>query len=604
MAYTPFYDPDPWDDQIEDGSGNVTHQSTTPITAAALDYIEAGIVSVSNAVGISGASIWEFTTSGALSVGDSTVTLSRSASPIVKGRSLLIVIDPFTIGCEVREVAALSGSTLTMQTALTRSHSDGVIALLVADDTLNVILWGADCQNNNAVDDWAPLQVGMNQTVLNACWLQGGGQSCKVRAPLFGSNGTRLKQMNGITAHSTLYTPAETSNAMFMSAQNTWQPFTALASTNTFTTTAATGVGAGQKVAFNCPYGETLPGGIVAGRVYWCKTTPTSTSFTISATDGGAEIDITSDGAGITYTGINSLERIFFDQVKFTGSSIANINGVSAYLQQPAYTRNLRIDGCKGTGLILSGQISNHYNLEIDPGIGGAGVGIKLSGLGHNFYGTNITDTTGNVSDGIHMGAGLQTYAQDNNFYGLWLENLTVGIHFVGTSLGCSFHGIGATSPCTLKVDSAVAPVNNSYIMTGNLSGVSTPAIKDDARGYTVNWSDLPQNTLTSWTQLAGELAPQLGGKNYVQKTTAYTATLADEVINCHASGGAFSVTLPAAAHIGGKTYTITKIDSSGNAVTVDANASETINGATTKVLAAQYDTVTIISNGTAWYIA
>ena len=85
-------------------------------------------------------------------------------------------------------------------------------------------------------------------------------------------------------------------------------------------------------------------------------------------------------------------------------------------------------------------------------------------------------------------------------------------------------------------------------------------------------------------------------------KTTTYTG--ADEdVILCDASGGAFSVTLPAVASSAGQVYTIKKTDSGGNAVTIDGNASETIDGATTKALASQYKYATVACDGAVWWI-
>lgn len=585
---------------------NVTFDPTGTIAATNVQDAIAEVASEGGVGGGSGAtSLWEFTTDGALSIGDFAITLSRSAAPIVQSRNLLAVIDPFTINCEVRQVAVLSGSTLTCQSALTKAHSSGVTVYLTGDDHLSLALWGADGSNNNNVNDWAPLQRGINETTLNACWLVGGGVAYVVRAPLFGGNGTRLKQIHRIKAHASLYTPAESTNAMYMSAQNLWQPFTASAATDTFTTTAATGTAVSQKIAFNCPSGETLPGGIVAGRVYYVKSTPSSTTFTISATDGGATIDITADGAGIAYSGINGAERVFMDFVYFSCNSVASLNGVSVFMNQPGYTKDLRVDGNKGTGLIIGGQISNHYNLMLAPASGG--VGMQVSGSGHNFYGVNCTDSTGNVADGIQMGAGLASSCFDSNFYGLWTENCSVGIHFVGTSLGCSFMGWApaVTAGCIgVKVDSGVATVNNSYVLSGGRNSATNNAIQDDARGYALKFTEFPQNSQTSWAQLAGDIAPQLAGRNFVLKTANYTALLVDDVINVDATGGAVTITLPASAHIAGKTYTITKTDGTGNAVTIDGNGSETINGATTKVLAAQYDKATIISNGTGWYIA
>jgi hypothetical protein len=85
-------------------------------------------------------------------------------------------------------------------------------------------------------------------------------------------------------------------------------------------------------------------------------------------------------------------------------------------------------------------------------------------------------------------------------------------------------------------------------------------------------------------------------------EATAYTAA-DDDVILCDASGGAFSVTLPAVAGSTGHVYTIKKTDVSANAVTIDGDASETIDGATTLALSAQYDFATIICDGSEWHV-
>lgn len=86
---------------------------------------------------------------------------------------------------------------------------------------------------------------------------------------------------------------------------------------------------------------------------------------------------------------------------------------------------------------------------------------------------------------------------------------------------------------------------------------------------------------------------------NYYAQTKAVADspyTLVSEVgyLRCNAVGGAMTVNLPAA--IGnGRLVTIKKIDSSGNAVTIDGSGSETIDGATTYTLAAQWDVVQFI---------
>lgn len=101
------------------------------------------------------------------------------------------------------------------------------------------------------------------------------------------------------------------------------------------------------------------------------------------------------------------------------------------------------------------------------------------------------------------------------------------------------------------------------------------------------------------------EIAGLLGGGNVAvtSKTTTYTITTSDAVVLCSASGGAFTVTLPTAVGNTGKIFHIKKTDSSANAVTIDGDGSETIDGAATKAVQIQYQSFTLVSDGTNWSI-
>ena len=76
-----------------------------------------------------------------------------------------------------------------------------------------------------------------------------------------------------------------------------------------------------------------------------------------------------------------------------------------------------------------------------------------------------------------------------------------------------------------------------------------------------------------------------------------------DYLMLCDATGGAITMTLPPAALVPGRIYVFKRINSGANAVVVDGYAAETIDGAATYTLSAQWNSVTIMSNGTAWFI-
>jgi hypothetical protein len=95
---------------------------------------------------------------------------------------------------------------------------------------------------------------------------------------------------------------------------------------------------------------------------------------------------------------------------------------------------------------------------------------------------------------------------------------------------------------------------------------------------------------------VAGSLARAI-----VSKSGAYTATASDSVMEVNAGSGAVTITVPTAAGIAGRLYTIKKTDASANAVTVAATGGQTFDGSATISLSTQNQHVTVISNGTNW---
>lgn len=87
-----------------------------------------------------------------------------------------------------------------------------------------------------------------------------------------------------------------------------------------------------------------------------------------------------------------------------------------------------------------------------------------------------------------------------------------------------------------------------------------------------------------------------------ISKTAAFTAA-SETVYECDATSAAFTATLPSAASTTGRMYTFKKTDSSANKITIDGNASETIDQIITYPLIERNQSVTIQSNGTNWNI-
>jgi len=92
-------------------------------------------------------------------------------------------------------------------------------------------------------------------------------------------------------------------------------------------------------------------------------------------------------------------------------------------------------------------------------------------------------------------------------------------------------------------------------------------------------------------------------GRVMQRKTADYTLLATDLGCNMSCSGGARTITLPPVANVSGLWFPVTKIDSSANALTIDGNASETINGALTYTITVQWECRTFLSDGTEWVV-
>lgn len=86
-------------------------------------------------------------------------------------------------------------------------------------------------------------------------------------------------------------------------------------------------------------------------------------------------------------------------------------------------------------------------------------------------------------------------------------------------------------------------------------------------------------------------------------KTSNYTITGTDVVIFANATSGNVTITLPTASFNAGYRFYIKRIDGSGNTCSIARSGSDTIDGQTSISLDLQYTSLTVVSDGSAWYI-
>jgi hypothetical protein len=178
---------------------------------------------------------------------------------------------------------------------------------------------------------------------------------------------------------------------------------------------------------------------------------------------------------------------------------------------------------------------------------------------------------------------------------------------FDGTSVASGYklfqYVAGTTTKADTYTDSGKG-TSNSNPMTLNSDGrLDQDVYIDQSMKFVLAASsagDPPSSSV--WTIDNSSATEQLW--TTVTKSANYTVaeTDRDKLILVDASSGAVTISLLAAATAGnGFREAIKKIDNSANAVIVDGNLSETIDGATTSSISTQYDSENLICDGSNW---
>lgn len=84
--------------------------------------------------------------------------------------------------------------------------------------------------------------------------------------------------------------------------------------------------------------------------------------------------------------------------------------------------------------------------------------------------------------------------------------------------------------------------------------------------------------------------------------TSAYQILVTDGVVLANATSAGFTVTLPSAASVAKQTFFVKKIDATGNIVTISGNGAN-IDGSAQQTLDAQWESILVVSTGSAYYI-
>jgi hypothetical protein len=256
-----------------------------------------------------------------------------------------------------------------------------------------------------------------------------------------------------------------------------------------------------------------------------------------------------------------------------TGANAVNV-GIGSNTFDGAAPEKLLVDAGTTTSfnaMVARGSINNYFQINVKNNSNGATASSDLVATADNG-----SETTNYIDMGINSSGytgGVMGDANDAYLYNLG-QDLLIGAGSSGRELYFLTGGTSQTTNRRMHINGT-----GSVTINNNLNVGSTTAANSTLQ--VTGSVSLPIITVTALS---------------ITPDATHHTILTNNLLGV-------TVNLPAASTVTGRVYVIKRIYGIGGNTVIDPNGAETIDGAATRNITAQYDTVTIQSNGTAWFV-
>lgn len=303
----------------------------------------------------------------------------------------------------------------------------------------------------------------------------------------------------------------------------------------------------------------------------------------LATTDGGVIV-----GNGSTFvleTGATLRTSLGVDAAGTDNSTDVTLAGSLDYLT---------ISGQEITvgAIVLSTDVSGQLPVA-NGGTGGSSASAARTNLGLAIgsdvqaYHANLAAIAGfTPSDGYFIVGNGSTFVLENGA----TVRTSLGLGSLATLSSVDTDQLAADAVTGAKI--ADDAVNSEHIADGAIDLAHMSANSVDSDQYVDGSIDAAHIASSAVTEVK---------RSRTVATTSSTSTISNDITLATAGSGGITLTLPAA--VAGKVVIVKKVDTGAGNVTLDPPGSVTIDGAATKVLYHQYETMTCVSDGTNWFI-